>query len=296
MIQPVTDARSNKNDQIRHAVEVIGRSKDRLKVFKAIYKGKKAVKTVSEIAERTRLDKIRVLQEAGRLTGNGIVHAEKVGKETGYRKDVFYSTNRARILQLVANPKKLKNLPTKTNPRISRGAFTIVLNGIGRRPQTKEVQVDDLDSFKSVRNLTPKPEARNASVSEARFKRGVQKILGERGKFTDWGGEKSDLLSSRLRYKGKRITAAFAFKGPGTRGVLTPGRMGKNGDQVQRLFETAASIFILQYWAEIGERVREQVEGWATLTSLRFQKRILFCLIDGEDTSRLIRAYQHCFS
>ena len=39
MIQSVTDARSNKNDQIKHAVETIGRSKDRLKVFKAIYKG-----------------------------------------------------------------------------------------------------------------------------------------------------------------------------------------------------------------------------------------------------------------
>jgi DNA-binding transcriptional ArsR family regulator len=295
MIQPVTDTRSNKNDQIKHAVEVIGRSKDRLKVFKAIYKGKKAVKTVSEIAKQTRLDKIRVLQEAGKLTGNGIVHAEKVGKETGYRKDVFYSTNRARILQLVANPERLRKLPTKTNPRTSTGSTSVVLRGINRRPKTKEVYVDDIDSFKAVRNLPATRGARNAFISESKFKRGVQKILGEKGEFTDWGGEKGDLLSSRLRYKGRRITTAFAFKGPGTRGVLTPRKMGKNGDQVQRLFETAASIFILQYWAEIGERVREQVEGWATLTSLRFQKQILFCLIDGEDTSRLIRAYQRSF-
>ena len=119
MILPVTDARSNKNDQIKHAVEVIGRSADRLKVFKAIYQGKKAIKTVSDIARRTKLEKIRVLQEAGKLKGNSIVQAEKVGKETGYRKDPFYSANRARILQLVANPEKLKKLPTKTNPRPS---------------------------------------------------------------------------------------------------------------------------------------------------------------------------------
>jgi len=294
MIQPVTDARSNKNDQIKHVVEVLGRSKDRLKVFKAIYQGKKAVKSVSEIATKTKLDKIRVLQEGGKLRGNGIVHAEKVGKETGYRKDVFYSTNRARILQLVGNPEKLKKLPTKTNPKTSGGA-TVVLRGIDRKPKTKELHIDDIDSFKAVKKLRAQ-EKWKAPLSESKFKHGVQRILGEKGKFTDWGGEKGDLLSSRLRYRGKRITTAFAFKGPATRGVLTPRKMGKNGDQVQRLFETAANFFILQYWDAIGERVREQVEGWATLTSLRLQKQILFCLIDGVDTARLVRAYDRCFS
>src|SRR5215469_8782974 len=104
MILPVTDPRSNKNDQIKHAVEVIGRSKDRLKVFRAIYRGKKAIKTVSAIAKLTGLSNVRVLQEAAKLSGNGIVHPLKMGRETGYQKDVFYSTNRSRILQLVADP------------------------------------------------------------------------------------------------------------------------------------------------------------------------------------------------
>jgi len=55
MIQAVSDHRSNRNDQIRTAVDVLGRSKDRLKVFKAIYRGKKALKTVPEIALGTGL-------------------------------------------------------------------------------------------------------------------------------------------------------------------------------------------------------------------------------------------------
>lgn len=296
MMLPVTDARSNKNDQIRHAVEVIGRSTDRLKVFKAIYQGKKTVKTVSEIANRTHLSKIRVLQEAAKLSGNGIVQALKVGRETGYKKDLFYSTNRSTILRLVANPKKLQQLPTKTHPRHSAGGGTVVIRGVDIKPRIKELQIDDIDSFKAIKKLRLTSIQKNSHVSEKRFKRGVQKILGETGKFTDWGGEKGDLLTSRLRYKGKRIVTAFAFKGPGTRGTLTPAKMGKNGDQVQRLFESPAILFILQYWQDIGEKVREQAQGWATLTSIRLQKEILFCLIDGQDTYRLILAYARHFS
>jgi hypothetical protein len=294
MTLPVTDARSNKPDQIRHAVEVIGRSKDRLKVFLAIYEGKRAIKTVSDIMKRTRLSRVRVNQEAAKLSGNGIIQAFRVGKETSYQKDLFYSTNRSTILRLLANPKSLQKLPTKTHSRQSIGN-AIVIKGVERKPRIKEAYIDDIDSFKAVKKVDP-AGLQKSRLSETRFKRGVQKILGEPGKFNDWGGEKGDLLTSRLRYKGKRIPTVFAFKGPGTRGTLTPKKMGKNGDQVQRLFESAATFFILQYWAEIGERVREQAEGWATLTSIRLQKEILFCLIDGKDTARLIQAYPRQFS
>ncbi|MFI5097696.1 MAG: winged helix-turn-helix domain-containing protein [Candidatus Acidiferrales bacterium] len=294
MTLAVTDSRSNKNDQIKHVVEVLGRSKDRLKVFKAIYQGKKAVKTVSDIMRRTGLSRVRVNQEAGKLSGNGIIQAFRVGRETSYKKDLFYSTNRSTILRLVGNPKGLQRLPTKTQPRQSGGS-TVIIKGVERKPRIKEVHIDDIDSFEAVRKVGV-IGIQNSHLSEKRFKRGVQKLLGEPGKFSDWGGEKGDLLTSRLRYKGKRIPTVFAFKGPGTRGTLTPKKMGKNGDQVQRLFESSASFFILQYWAEIGERVREQAEGWATLTSMRMQKKILFCLIDGKDTSRLIQAYPRQFS
>jgi len=290
MILPVTDSRSNKNDQIRYAVEALGRSKDRLKVFKAIYKGKKAIKTVSEIAKITRLSNIRVLQEAGKL--NGVVHAVKeVGSETGYRKDPFYKTNRTTILRLAGNPKKLAKLPTKTHPRVHGATKTVIIKGVGRQVKTKEIFIDDIDSFTAVRKIRSSAIAGYIPIDEKQFKLGIQKLLGEQGKFTDWGGEKNDLLTSRIYLGGQRIAAAFAFKGRGMRGALTPAKMGKNGDQIQRLFESAAKIFFLQYWAGIDERVREQVQAFATLTSLRLGEKILFCLIDGGDTARLIQAY-----
>ena len=48
MALSVSDRSSNKNEQIEHAAEVLGRSSQRIKVFKAIYTGKKGIKTVKE--------------------------------------------------------------------------------------------------------------------------------------------------------------------------------------------------------------------------------------------------------
>ena len=55
----------------------------------------------------------------------------------------------------------------------------------------------------------------------------MKRIIGETGRFKDWGGETSDLYTTRLRVGGGRKAAAFGFKGKGLTGVLTPARMGK---------------------------------------------------------------------
>lgn len=74
-------------------------------------------------------------------------------------------------------------------------------------------------------------------------------------------------------------------------GELTPAKLGKNGDQIQRLFERAAGVFILQYWTAVNERVREQIRAFAMITSLQRGEKIYYCLIDVVDTARLIQAY-----
>src|SRR6185312_1730126 len=92
-------------------------------------------------------------------------------------------------------------------------------------------------------------------MGEAKFKGGIASILGERDSFSDWGGESRDLSSTRVWIGGRRRVAAFAFKGPGMTGRLTPGKMGKNGDQIQRLFGAPAEVFLVQY----GGRVLQSV-------------------------------------
>ncbi len=127
------------------------------------------------------------------------------------------------------------------------------------------------------------------------FKNGVAAILGEQGPFKDWGGESRDLSSTRVRLGGKRRIAAFAFKGPGQTGKLTPGKMGKNGDQIQRLVRCPAEIFIVQYWAQIDDSVIEQLKALVTLKSYLEDEQLWWGVIDGNDSARLIAAYPKKF-
>jgi len=292
-LQHVTDARSNSNDQIYHAANVLGKSDDRKKVFLAIYSGKKRVKTVKEIMQVTGMSNIRVLQEGKRLAANQIVQAIKVGRQTAYVKDQFLGEHRSRILSHAGNSEKLSSFPTKINPR-SVGKTAISLKIFGNNVITTQIHVDDVDSFGKVRRIHK--EVPHRQISEEKFKKGIQRIIGERGKFIDWGGERNDLYSTRVMLKGKRITTAFAFKGKGKKvAKLTPAHMGKNGDQIQRLFSCSAELFIVQYWGQIDESIVEQMKTFAAFKSISERKKIYFCVIDGKDSARLILAYRSCF-
>jgi len=293
MISNVTDARSNPNDQIDHAVRTIGRSKDRTKVFDAIYRGKQKIKTVGEIAKKTGLNRIRVLQEAKKLASNGIVHQKKIDGETGYEKDNFYAAQKAKIQSFVKNPLKLKSFPTKTRPQ-PLGSRMETFHAPARLMKISQITIDDIDSFAKVKKIAFENIA-EIPMGETKFKNGVMKILGERGIFKDWGGEKNDLCTTRLRYQGKRRSTAFAFKGKGKTGKLTPAKMGKNGDQIQRLFQSPAEVFLLQYWSQIDDSVLEQMQNCAKVKSLADGRTVFYGIIDGQDSSRLIQAYPKKF-
>jgi DNA-binding transcriptional ArsR family regulator len=292
---PVTDIRSNPNDQIAHAAGVLKTSIQRKAVFGEICRGKKKSKTVYEIAEATGLSKIRVLQEGKRLVNNGIVKQIKDQGETGYEKDPFFSLHKKKILSLAGNRRNLEKFPTKTNPRI-----VVAKNEIVRLPRkfidARMITIEDIDSFKRVRNVISNSDVAPRPILESKFKHGVQRIIGENGIFKDWGGEKNDLYTTRLRIKGKRMFAAFGFKGRGKRGKLTPAKMGKNGDQIQRLFNASAQVFIIQYWNQIDESVVELMHALAKAKSASDGSTIFFGIMDGRDSALLMRSYPHCFS
>jgi hypothetical protein len=288
MTLSVSDARSNPNDQIEHAVRIIGRSKHRADVFRAIYFGKQKQKTVDDIAKKTGLPSKRVLEEGKKLSSNDIVHQSKQDGKTCYEKDMFYGAQKGKILSLVKNPKKLENLPTKTRPH-PRGNKIETIQLRSQSFQVSQITVDDIDSFSKVNKIAP--VAAPVAMAEKTFKGGVMRILGEKGKFQDWGGEKNDLCTTRFRYQGKRRAVAFAFKGKGLKKKLTPALMGKNGDQIQRLFQTPAEIFLLQYWSQIEDSVLEQMQMAAKVKSYSDGRRIYYGIIDGQDSARLIQAY-----
>jgi len=286
----VSDTSSNRDEKIANAAKVLGRSKDRKKVFLAIYNGKKKIKVVSDIQELSGIrNRIRVLQEAKKLAAEDIIEQldERRDNETAYRKIDFYTHNKNRILALAEDKKRLEDFPTKSRPNV-RISIVKVPHNVNKACQ---ITIDDIDSFSKVRKmrlyrtqLTP--------LYENEFKETVKLILDERGEFKDWGGEKNDLYTTELRFKGKRLSTAFGFKGRGTRGKLTPAKMGKNGDQIQRLFQSRADMFIVQYWGQIAQSVIEQMDFFAIAKSVTENRPIYYCIIDGKDTQRICAAYQ----
>jgi hypothetical protein len=247
MTLSVSDVRSNPNDQIMHAATVIGRSKDRREVFKAIYEGKKRIITVTEVEKKTNLTRKIISQEALKLSNNYIMKKTKKNTELSYEKEPFYLQNKKKILSLVSNKLKLENFPTKITPKLNlRITNTVEVKFPKNLVDTQQISIDDIDSFSLVNNVSD-VEKNNNPLYERSFKEGIKRIIKENGKFTDWGGEKNDLFSTRVKIQGKRINTAFAFKGCGTKGKLTPKAMGKNGDQIQRLFNSSAELFLIQY-------------------------------------------------
>jgi hypothetical protein len=288
----VNDVRSNPHEQIFHAVSVLKRSPRLRRVFIAICKGGKKPKTVAQLMTTTGYGRVTVLQLGGKLADEQLVQKTKVDSATAYEKDRYLAAKRAKIISLAENPAKLKSLPTKYSPKSPSGGAPIHVSITGARIQIGEVTCDDFDQFGKVKKVKSGPPK---SISEKAFKDGVLKLIGETGKFQDWGGEPNDLYTSKLRHKGKRRAIAFAFKGPGTTGVLTPKKLGKNGDQIQRLFLSPAEIFIVQYHSQIGQAVIEQMKAFATLNSVREGKRIWYGVVDGDDTNRLLSAYPKQF-
>jgi hypothetical protein len=291
MPKHVTDTRSNAPDQIAFAAKELSRSRDRRRVFEAIYKGKKKVKTVAEIASITGLDRIRVLQEGGRLSGLGIVTQTKFNKDTAYEKDPFYIQKKKRVLSLARNKKALSEFHTKTNPKLGEVHISVSLPK--KMARAKQLTIDGIDSFAKVRGIVVEDEPR--PVYERKIKESLLKILREEGSFQDWGGETDDLFSTRLVLNGERKNVAFGLKGCGTSGKLTPKKMGKNGDQIQRLFNSPADVFLVQYWGQIDESVINQMKQFAIAKSVVEDRNIYYGIIDGEDTTRLLRGYPEQF-
>lgn len=292
----VADRSSNKNEQIVHAAEVIGRSKHRAAVFTEVYRGKKRSKTVDELIQSTNLERKRVLDAGKALADNDILQQLKIDGKTAYMKIEFFNRYRRQILRLSRDKQSRDAVPTKRNvqPKAARGQVVVKLRLPKAKVAAVRITVDDIDSFAAVRSV-PLGQA-YIKMPESSFKRGVASILGERAEFKDWGGELRDLSSSRLLIDGIRRTVAFAFKGPGMTGRLVPGKLGKNGDQIQRLASCPADVFIIQYWRDIDDAVVAQLEQLVQAKSFLQNRKFWYGIMDGQDSARLIQAYPKKFS
>ena len=300
MALSVIQPSSHGPDQLVSAAELIGRSAEKAKVFKAIYTGQSPVKAVKDLMNKTGLSHVRVLRAGKLLAANDIVDQTK-GKDglTAYRKVAFYQNNRDKILRLAKNKQARDKVHTARNPAgaASKQGFKKAIKFEIRVPKAKinarSITIDEIENFAKAEKVR-RPQG-FTKISETDFKNGVGSVLGLRQKFKDWGGELRDLYDTNLRIGGRRRRVAIAFKGPGISGPLTPGKMGKNGDQIQRLLKCPADVFLVQYWREIEDSVMDQLQQLAELLSYQRNCRIYYGIIDGVDSTRLIKAYPSKF-
>lgn len=85
-------------------------------------------------------------------------------------------------------------------------------------PAGLRVYPSDIDQFGGIDFTSPLTEAELKAVllvPEDTVKRTFARLLGEPYVPKDWGGERSDLYTPRVFARGRQVSAAWLFKGPG---------------------------------------------------------------------------------
>ncbi|PWB82133.1 MAG: hypothetical protein C3F08_00400 [Candidatus Methylomirabilota bacterium] len=164
------------------------------------------------------------------------------------------------------------------------------LDPFGRLSERMEVFPPMIDHFRGIseiRGVSKKELDGLRGISEWDIKEAFAEIIGEPFVPRDWGGERSDLFSARVSLGGRAVSTAFIFKGPSKFKPLTVADLGKNGDQISRLFTEPAQFVVLQHCHQITAGVRDHMRAFAT----RIHDLRPFSLIDGADTVRILKVH-----
>lgn len=159
------------------------------------------------------------------------------------------------------------------------------------------LHVEDIDNFERVRSVDPADVAAILTdgvveVAEDSVKTAIEQILHVSHHQLDRPDELDDIYTSNVKVNGSRRATAFMLKGPGIRKkVMTLALCGKNGDQLIRLFDAPAELFVIQFVGRIAEAVIKTVASHVDALHKR-GKRAQFVIIDGQDTARLLFAYE----
>jgi hypothetical protein len=295
MPHSVIDLGSNTPENLRRWSEALKRGGDKLTVWNLVYSSQRRKWTAKEIevALDNDLSQKRVLTVCKKLVGDFLLHQIPGVFPNVYEKISGVQYLKPKILALIGNKKKRESLATKQHPQVKVHVRTSF--GHSRTGRASEVTVEQIDQFSRVRSLSPK-SLNMDPLSEEGFKRGLQRLFNDTGNHKDWGGERDDFFTNKLRLNGKRKSAAFALKGPGV-GVKTmyPGKWGKRGTQIQRLVSVPATVFMLQFEGQIDEDSVEQLKKLTELKAHQENKQLFYGYIDKDDSILLRRAYPNCF-
>ncbi|WP_405884469.1 hypothetical protein OG747_41390 [Streptomyces sp. NBC_01384] len=147
----------------------------------------------------------------------------------------------------------------------------------------------DIGQFSGIDFASPLTETEREavlSVPEDTVKHAFARLIGESYVPKDWGGERSDLYTSRVFARGHQMSAAWLFKGPGYPRAMDIRALGKNGDQIDRLFTEPAELLVLQHCHQIKPSVVGMMDAYAHDA----RRPRSYMIIDGSDTGRILRS------
>jgi hypothetical protein len=300
MVLNVSDSASHRRDQIDNLADLLENAPTRQALARAVNFGKKRVKSVGELAAKLSSEfkktiKAKRVTEIGKPLVNLAFTQERI-VENGRKTTAYAKLDQQRVreaLKLANNKKKREAYYTKSRPKIKVVGHTVTIK-VPFRPKVKTLYIDDVKEFQKVKSIKNIPPSMSPPrLPEAVVKKGIIELLGQELDPKDWGGEPNDIFTT-LTLGGKRKRVAFALKGPATKGPLVPGKMGKNGDQIQRLFASPAQVFFVQYEEEIKESVVDLMARLATAKAL-MEREVYYGVIDMTDTYRLRLAYPKAF-
>lgn len=151
------------------------------------------------------------------------------------------------------------------------------------------VHPSDIGQFSGIDFASPLTEAELEAVlrvPEDTVKHAFAGLIGESYVPKDWGGERSDLYTSRVFARGRQVSAAWLFKGPSYPRAMDVKALGKNGDQIDRLFTEPAELLVLQHCHQIKPSVVGMMDSYAHDT----RRPRSYMIIDGADTGRILRS------
>jgi hypothetical protein len=123
-------------------------------------------------------------------------------------------------------------------------------------------------------------------VPEAMVKKVLAELIGEAFVPKDWGGEQSDLYTSRVFARGRQMSAGWLLKGRGHPRPMTVRALGKNGDQLVRLFKEPAELLVLQHCHEITPNLIDTIDKFAHDP----RQPHFYMIFDGADTARVLKS------
>ena len=154
-----------------------------------------------------------------------------------------------------------------------------------------EILPEDIDQFSRMSDVEVGSDNEwmdtMRKLPEAAVKEAFASLLSEPTK-KDWGGESDDHFSANVSVRGRRRTAAFLLKGPSEFREMTQEMCGKRADQIHRMVNSDADISVVQHAHLIGSVVRRTLRA---LTIYPGDSRRKYCLIDGQGTYRILKAY-----